>query len=396
MAFRGETYALAVKVQADANTPATVNNTTDLLTCYDLQPGGNSFTLANPESTGGVDRPGDAILGRDRSVTFNVILRGPGGSAPPALDAFVFGRILRAAGFSEERSATPLLAATALASATLTTITFPAGGSAVDDFYNGLPVQLSDQGTGVKQLSMVRDYVGSTKVATMMETFDSAPAANIAVPAFLAYRYKANAPELFLSVDWWLDKKRYKMVHGTVTSLQFNFNVSNNGDTSFTYASVTISGDVHPSTPEVDEDSPQVTQGGAMPVFRDADWWVAGKSVCGSSAVAEFSIQAERPPCPTRQSGGEPMQRISVTRSVNLALNEVLLSAQDYNALADAQSYHGMWLMYGNQSGKTVSFGVMDGRFGYSEAERGTFVTRTPQMFIDSVEKSMSLVFPYW
>lgn len=396
MAFRGETYALAIKVQADAETPATVNSTTDLLTCYDLQPGGSSFTLANPESTGGVDRPGDAILGRDRSVTFNVILRGPGGATPPLADAFVLGRILRAAGFAEERSATPLLASAALVGATTTTITLPAGGSAVDDFYNGLPLQVDSLGAGVKRLSQIRDYNGTTKVATMMETFGAPPTGNVSVPAFLGYRYQANAPELFLSVDWWLDKKRYKMVHGTVTSLQFNFNVSNNGDASFTYASVTITGDVHPSTPEIDEASPQVTQGGAMPVFRDADWWVGGKSVCGSSAVADFAIQAERPPCPTRPSGGEPMQRISVTRSVNLSLNEVLLSAQDYNALADAQDYHGMWLMYGNQSGKTVSFGVMDGRFGYSEAERGTFVTRSPQMFIDSVEKSMSLVFPYW
>lgn len=396
MAFRGETYALALAVQADANTPATVNNTTDLLTCYDLQPGGSSFTLANPESTGGVDRPGDAVLGRDRSVTFNVILRGPGGASPPAADAFVFGRILRAARFAEIVQATPLLASTALASATTTTITLPAGASAVDDFYNGLPLQIDSLGAGVKRLSMIRDYVGSSKVATMMETFSPAPTGNVSVPAFLAYRYQANAPELFLSVDYWLDKKRYKMVHGTVTSLQFNFNVSNNGDTAFTYASVTITGDVHPSTPDIDETSPQVTQGGAMPVFRDADWWVAAKSVCGSSAVANFGIQAERPPCPTRPSGGEPMQVTTVTRSVDLALNEVLLSAQDYNALADAQSYHGMWLMYGNQSGKTVSFGVMDGRFGYSEADRGTFVTRSPQMFIDSVEKSMSLVFPYW
>lgn len=398
MAFRGIKNALAVKVQSGADTPASISAPADIMIAYDVQPGNENYTLANPETTGGVDRPGDAVLGRSRSVSFNVILRGPGGSAPPSADAFVLGRILRAARMTEIVQSTPLLASTALGGAsTSTSIVLPAGASSVDDFYNALPVLLSDQGTGVKRLSMVRDYNGTSKVATMMETFTAPPAANVSVPAFLGYRYDAAAPELWLSVDWWLDKKRYKMVNGVVSSFQLNFNVSNNGDTSFTFAAVTITGDVHPSTPEVDEDSPIVGQGGAMPVFNDADWWLANKSICGSSLVVDFNIQTDRAPCPTRQSGGEAPQIVSVSRMATPTINEVLLATQDYNALAAAQEEHGCWLLYGNQSGKAVMFGITDARLGFSEATiAGNFVQRSPQLMIDRVDKSMALIFPYW
>jgi hypothetical protein len=231
----------------------------------------------------------------------------------------------------------------------------------------------------------------------MMETFSPVPAANVSIPAFLGYRYQANASEIYLSLDYWLDQKRYYMVNGTVSSLQININVSNNADTSFTYASVTVTGDVHPVTPEIDENSPVITAGGAMPVFNDADWWIANKSVCGSSFVYDQSIEVARAPCPVNLSGGEAPQIVSITRTVTPTLNETLLSANDYNALATLQTDHGAWCRYGNTTGKTVMFGVTDARFGYSEANiAGNFVQRTPQMFIDKIDRSVSLIFPYF
>jgi hypothetical protein len=244
---------------------------------------------------------------------------------------------------------------------------------------------------------MIRDYTGATRTATMMETFSPVPAANVSIPAFLGYRYQANASEIYLSLDYWLDQKRYYMVNGTVSSLQININVSNNADTSFTYASVTVTGDVHPVTPEIDENSPVITAGGAMPVFNDADWWIANKSVCGSSFVYDQSIEVARAPCPVNLSGGEAPQIVSITRTVTPTLNETLLSANDYNALATLQTEHGAWCRYGNTTGKTVMFGVTDARFGYSEANiAGNFVQRTPQMFIDRIDRSVSLIFPYF
>lgn len=396
MAFRSQVYALGVKVQSAVNTPATISTSTDLLACYDLSPQSETYTLANPESTGAVERVGDIVMGRSRSITFKVILRGPGGSSPPSADAWVPGRILRAARFTEVSQTSALLAAGAISSGTTTGGVLPVGASGTDDFYNGLPAILSDQGSGVRGITMIRDYVGSSRTATFMETFAVAPAANVSVPAFLGYRYLAGAAELFLSVDWWMDKKRYHMTNGVVTNLQLNFPVNNNADTAFTYMDVTITGDVA-ATAEIDENAPTMTALGNPPVFRDADWWLDNKSLCGSSCTVDFSIQSERPPCPNSLSGGEAPQVVSVTRSANLNLNEVLLTAADWNAIADAQTYKGLWLQYGNTSGKVVSFGIMDGRIGYSEAENGgSFVTRQVSMMVDGIDKSMSLVFPYW
>lgn len=53
-------------------------------------------------------------------------------------------------------------------------ITFPVGASAVDDTYNGWLVEITD-GTGVGQVRLIIDYVGSTLVATVHKDWDTNP-----------------------------------------------------------------------------------------------------------------------------------------------------------------------------------------------------------------------------
>jgi hypothetical protein len=397
MTFIGKKYALALKIQSAADVPATISTPADLLTCYDVRPGTETYTLANPETTGTVDMPGDFVTGRSRSVSFNVILRGPGGATPPAVDTFVLGRLLRMMRFAETSQTTAALAAAAVSGGTTTSAVFPAAAVGTDDAYNGLCAVLAGQaGTGLKQVSMIRDYVGGSKTGTFMETFGSALAGNISIPPYLGYLYSASAPELYASVDWWADKKRYKMVNAIVSNAQLNFQTSNNGDTAFTYLSVTLTGDVA-STPELDETAPQVSQGGNPPIFRDADFWLAGKSFCGSGASVDWQIQTARAPCPGSVSGGEAPSTIDVKRTATMNINEVLVATSDLNALADAQGYHGFWLQYGQGgTGKCISFGITDARLSYSEAEIGQFVTRSVSLMIDSIDKSMSLQFPYF
>lgn len=398
MAFNGRKYAAALKIQSAVDVPATISTSTDMLICYDLRPSAETYTLANPEATGTVDRPGDIVTGRSRSVSFNVILRGPGGASPPAADTWVLGRLFRMMRFAETVQTTDLLAAGAMTGGTTTTATLPAAAVATDDAYNGLCAILAGQtGTGLKKVSMIRDYVGSTKTATFMETFSGNLTGNIQIPPHLGYRYSETAPDLYGSFDYWLDKKRYKMVNAIVSSAQLNFQVSNNSDTAFTYISITLTGDVHPTTPELDENAPAVAQGGAIPVFNDADFWLGGKSFCGSGATIDFQIQTARAPCPGTISGGEAPTVTEVRRMATMNVNEVLVATADLNALATAQGYHGMWLQYGQGgAGKCISFGIPDARLSFSEAEiGGDFVTRSVNLMVDGVEKSMSIQFPY-
>jgi hypothetical protein len=54
------------------------------------------------------------------------------------------------------------------------TLTLDASASAVDDFYNGCMVRLVG-GTGVGQVRLISDYVGSTKVATVHPDWETTP-----------------------------------------------------------------------------------------------------------------------------------------------------------------------------------------------------------------------------
>jgi hypothetical protein len=396
-AFLGNNAALALQVQSAENVPAAISTSLDMMSCYDLRPGSESYTIANPEYTGAIEARGDAVLGRSRSVSFNMIIRGPGGTTPPAAGTWVPGRLLRAKRMTETVQTTPLLASSAMIGIVGQEIQVVGTASAVNGAYKGLPLQIDNQGTGAKRFSYIREYDGGTKKATMAETFTVAPTGNVSIPAFLAYRYDQAAPQLFLTVAWWLDKKRYQLMNGVISSWQENFNVSNNDQTAFTFISVTITGDVH-TTPEIDETAPvpQVTSS-AMPVFRDADFWIANRSICGSGLTVDHQIQTARAPCPSTVSGGEAPQMTRITRTVNTELNEVLLSVADYNALAEAQLPHCAWLMYGNTTGRTVLYGIPNARMNFSEAQiSGEFVTRPLPMMIDEIHNSMSYVFPYW
>jgi hypothetical protein len=56
------------------------------------------------------------------------------------------------------------------------TITLDTGASAIDDFYNDARVEIVG-GTGVGQIRRIRDYVGATKVATVVPNWTTNPAA---------------------------------------------------------------------------------------------------------------------------------------------------------------------------------------------------------------------------
>ena len=398
MALISKKTAIAVKIQANTNEAATISVPDDLMPCYDLRPQTEAYTVPNPEYTGSADMPGDFVLGRGRTISFNIALRGPGGSQPPAADEWVQGRVLRAARFTEISQQTPLIASTALGgTGTAASAILPSSASADDEFYDGLPIMFSDKGSGVDALTMVRSYDGASKTAQLMEVFDTPPAADVTIPAFLGYRYNAGLTEALLTIDWWHDKKRYRMYNGVVSSFQPNFPVSNRSDTAITYIAVTVTGDVDEIDAEFDEVAPLTPAAGAIPPFRDGKLWLADQDVCGSSVTSDLGLRVTYPPCPNRPNGNEAPLIAETKRTATLNLNEVLLSEQDYNQLAIDQNLHQLWLQYGRTSGKVISYGIPEGRLNYSEPDSsGDIITRSPEMYIDKSLNSMSFMFPYF
>lgn len=116
-------------------------------------------------------------------VDFEVEVAGSGtaGTAPG------YGPLLRACGFSESLLASNVTG-TATAGGT-STITLAVGASSTDGFYVGYPINITG-GTGSGQTSIIIGYVGSTKVATILNAWTTAPDATSTYSISASASYK--------------------------------------------------------------------------------------------------------------------------------------------------------------------------------------------------------------
>ena len=394
--------ALAIAVQADAITRATISTPADLLPHANQRSANESFTVANPEYTGSIHSVGDAVLGRSAAMSFDVMMRGPGGSAPPAANTYVPGRIWRAAGFEEIIFATPLteaLVAGGVNTGATTTVRLGTGASSVNGFYVGFTIQFAglNGGSGVRSTSQIIAYDGVTKTATLGEKLAAVPTGNYTIPPQLVYRLNPDAQPTYLTFDKWLDRKRYFQQNGIPSALSMTFPTSNRGDTALPIMSVSIAGDINESQAEADEVAPLTPPLGSIPPFRDGKLALDGVYVGGAQVVYDHGIRVGFPPNPNRASGNDAGQIVQTQRSVNMNLNEVLLSVQARNSLANLQTSVPLMLQYGLVAGRTVYFCVTAGRLNFSNADpSGDFVTSEVSLLIDSADRSVCLSFPYF
>lgn len=395
-------YALAIAVQADANTPATLD-ADDRYPCANLRPGGQSYTIDNPESTGTIHRPGAEVLGRDANDSFDFLMRGPGGAAPPAAGDFVPGRVLRAAGFAEVREATGItaeaLGAASDNSGALTVVTLGTSASSTDGEYVGYTIQFSSigGGSGFGSTSQIIAYDGTSKEATLGEKLGSAPSGNYVIPPQLVYRLDEDAAQLYLTHYFWLHKKLYKRQHGVVGTLNLTLPTSNRGNVALPLMNASLQAEINDDDDDSDAASPVVAAQGATPPFRNGKFVLNGVAIGGQSMTYQHGIRTGFPPNPNKANGADAGCIVETRRSVQLNLNESLISEQDRNALAVAQTEVPLMAAYGNVAGKTIYFCVPAGRLDFSNPDTGgDFVTNTTQILIDGAEKAVCISFPYY
>lgn len=400
-ALLSQKTSLALAVQADPLTRATLSTPGDLIPMANMTSNSEVFSVANPEYTGSIHAVGDAIAGDAPAISFDVMVRGPGGSAPPSAGAYVPGRYLRACGFDEivfAGKASAALGAGGSNAGATTTVELDATASAVDDFYNGFVIQFAglNGGSGFKSCSTIIDYNGTTKIATLGEKLASVPTGNFTIPPQLVYRLNASAAPLWLTFDRWHDQKRYQAQNGIPSQLQVNFPTANRGDVGLPVMSCGLSGDNAP-TREVDEAAPITPAAGSIPIVRDGKLALNGVYVPGSSVSYDHGIQVAFPPNPNKTSGNDAGQIVRTQRSISLTLNEVLLATQDRNAIANAQSYVPLMLHFGNVAGRSVSFVIPAMRLSFSQPDpSGEFVTSQVQGLIDAADKSVAFAFPFF
>lgn len=400
--FLSTRTSLALAVQADALTRATVVTPGDLLPMANLTSSNEVFTTANPEYTGSIHAAGDAVFGRAPGISFDVMLRGPGGSAPPAAGAYVPGRYLRACGFDEIVFAGKVSASLAVGGSNTgatTTVVLDTAASAVDGFYVGHVIQFAtlNGGSGVKSTSTIIAYNGTTKTATLGEKLTAVPTGAFTIPPQLVYRLNGEAAPLWLTFDRWHDKKLYRAQNGIPSQLQMNFPTANRGDIGLPTMSCGLSGDIDEANAELDQNAPITPPAGAIPPVRGGKLVLNGVYVPGGGVSYDHGIQLGFPPNPNKPSGNDAGQIVRTQRSVSLNLNEVLLSVQNRNALANLQTAVSLMLHYGNVPGRTVSFVVPSMRLSFSNPDAGgDFVTTEVPGFIDDSTGAVAIAFPFY
>lgn len=392
--------AIAIKAQSSPGTFAAPSNTLDVIPCANLSARPQPITADNPEYQGSIHQKGPLVLGATWEVSFDLLLRGPGGAAPPAADGFIMGRVLRSLLFTENIIAAAIPAAPeALGGSGNTSRLAALGTTAVttDDIYSGLAIQLSLLGTigQPASLAMIGDYIGASKLATISQTGGGTYSGTYQIPKQLAYTLASTGTPPLLSLSQWRGSRRYDFVDMAPTKAQLQLSTSGrNAGNDFCRLSVTYQGDLQAYA---DDTCPVAPSTIAVPPFRGGKLHVDAAALGGSSVTVDVGPRSAAPPNPNKTSGSDPGQLVGTRRSVTLNLNQVAVATKDFIALANSQGLTVIQALYGLATGNYVGVGIDGVRFNFPTPQDGSdFFADSIEGYIDSPSKSVSITFPYY
>lgn len=392
---RAKIAACAIAIQAVAGAFTAPVAPADLIAVSGLTNGDEMISAADPTLSGAIWDVARIYLGRTSTVGFTIPLRGPGGAAPPAAGAWVPGRAIRAAGFSEVRNGAAIVGETLQAGSTVSALALAAGQSAVDDFNVGVPVQTAAIGAAgtVKGTSMIVDYVGATKMAAIGETI-VAPAAGVAytIPAYLSYVLGTlnTAPPL-LSISVWRDKVRYDYRDCVVASFMFDVPVANEQNTTFPSVEFSFRGvfvgkydEASPIIPAaVLAIQPPANRGGKFALDRVK----LGHASMRVGATADTGAASNA----NQDAGQDGYDILSGSRTVELDLNAMNVSDFDLESRLDNQTVVPALNVWGGGAGNRFALAVNNMVLDpHSPGERNGYVNLTGGAAMTDVDKSMS------
>lgn len=384
--------AMAIAIQTGAGVFNQPNTSTDIVGVASPTNTHEPVTADDPTATGTAWESNRVYLGKTATLGATIPMRGPGGAAPPALNAFVPGRVLQAGGFAEIRKAAANTAV-ALGGST-SSITLAATESATNNFLLGAPVQHAAFGSGFLQTSMVSSYDGATKIATLAETV-TAPTngTNYTIPAYLSYVLGplTGAP-IYLSVSVWRDKKRYDYRDVAPSSIAINVPVANEANTSFgdiTFqAKGLVEAIVDDSTPVVPAAILNVPIAPARGGKFYLDRVKLGHQQVGFTATYTVAGASNQ----NQAAGQDAYDLISGSRQVSLDLNQMAVSDFDLHGREDAQTYMPLMSTWGLNAGNR--FGLMMPNIcldPLSTGDRNGYVSLTGNAYPTDVDKSVAL-----
>ncbi|CDO34045.1 hypothetical protein [Novosphingobium sp. KN65.2] len=398
MARKTNKTALAVVMQSAQGTFDTPSSTDDILAISNLQFNIQGVTATNNEYTGSIHKNGDDLAGKVITGSFNVYMRPPGGADVPAADAYIPGRFLKAAKFSEVRTtaAIPVAAEALGVGSDETNAVLGTTASTSDDVYKGMALLLSDiAATAYDKITAIRGYTGSSKTAELCEELAAAPAANYQIPKQLSYQRDVSETDApFLSMSLWIDGLRYDLVDTSISGLRFNVPVSTRDSASQPMFEVSFTATIDDYA---DQATPSIPALGAVPLFKDGKFFVSKYPVGGSSVTVDFGLRSAYPPNPNYTDGSGPGELVESRTTVSMDRQAYLKAQFDTLALAEAQAQHPVFAQWGYASGAMVQLVIPDARFNYQSPQLGQdYVTEQGDMWVDVFSRNVNVNFPYF
>lgn len=393
-------YAMAITVQTVGGTFTAPSSATDLIGVSAVTTTPNAITATDNTATGTIWKAPDARLGVNHTVGGTIPLRGPGGSAPPALGAWPVGRIFRAAGWTETVNATSRTANFGAIGSNMYQITLANSESSTDDALIGMPIQypaLGSSGT-LNGTSLIQDYNGTTKVATVPELAGSNPAnaSQYTVPAYLSYVLGTltTAPPL-LSISVWRDKRREDFMDWRPTSFSIDAPVTNNQNTNF--PSIDFSG-TGTKVASVDDTTPSNLS--AILAVKIApcrngkfrlDRTLYGHQDMKYTQSTTLGAASDQ----NTATGQDSYDILSGTRTIALDLNQGATTDLDLESRVNSQLSVSAYSSWGYGAGNQFGFMSASGVLGdLTPGDRNGYWNLTGDLAPDVVDKAMA--FTIW
>jgi hypothetical protein len=387
--------AFAVTIQP---TPGTFNppGVNDLIPISSPDNGFDPIVADDDTLTGSLWTAARQFLGTRGRAGATCRLRGPGGAAPPALGAWPLGRILQGAGFTETRNAAAITNAVQ-ANAAVDKIVLDAGASSVDDFYKGWPIAHAGLGAGMRAYSMVRSYVGASKIAELSENALAAiNAGNYTIPAGLFYTLSTGSAIPLLSVSVWRHRKRYDYKDCALSSFAADVPVSNDAQTTSPTVQFAMMG--VPIFPVADDLSPSLPSSILTPTppAKAGKFGLAKTLIGHQSLKIDFGLTTGAPPNQNFDLGQENYEVLDGKRTVTLDVNQMLTATLDLEALANNQTLTPVESIWGLGLGNRFAIGLPNLLLNpLSPNARNGFVGMQGDAAVNDIDRSVNLALIY-
>ncbi len=366
----------------------------DYHVCAEMSLDMSPVTVDNPEFTGSIYRPGPEIIGKTVQLRLRYLLRPPGGTAPPAANAWVPGRALVSAGFTETiiSTAIPPSPEPLAGTGTSTSASLSTGAVATADAYTGLSINLVANGVYPASLSAIKAYEAS-KLATFPETFSPSVGGNYQIPRQIAYLMSSNKPTQKYMSRVHFDEVAYDLFNMIPRQISLGYSTADLNNQSLTYIEVTYEAEMAGYS---DMATPAQVMLAGLPLYRCGDQWLANRSLGGTGFTVTIDFTTERPPNPNTCIG-DPPEITDGRFTVSVNVNHALKSTVDFFQFAEVdKGYYSLWAQFGQASGSIASLLIPRARFNIPQlGENGTFVAQNLDMMIDNPTRGVCIAFPY-